>query len=210
MHKAVILVVEHDPTASAEAVAALRQAGYKVVETASAAGGLSRLYETRPDLVIASTDLPQLNGENACARLRQASLLPLIIIGGAEEAAEMLELGADAYIIRPASVREVLARVSSLLKRRRNKGPGGRPERSPGGGLPDIPDDLSAIESRLATCLLFHSGHIMDYAELIYEVWGDQTVSLDTLHYHIRRLRQKLDDYWIFNVRGTGYGFTGA
>jgi DNA-binding response OmpR family regulator len=95
----------------------LREAGYEVVEAAGAAAGLKMIYEIQPDVVIASTDLPPVNGEDACLRLRQASYLPLIAIGRKQEVVEMLEMGVDACIISPPSGREVVARVNSLLGR---------------------------------------------------------------------------------------------
>jgi DNA-binding response OmpR family regulator len=121
--KAVVLVVEKDRSSSAVAVEALREAGYEVVEAAGAAAGLKMIYEIQPDVVIASTDLPPVNGEDACLRLRQASYLPLIAIGRKQEVVEMLEMGVDACIISPPSGREVVARVNSLLGRQEKDDP---------------------------------------------------------------------------------------
>ncbi len=174
MKKAVILVVEKDRSLSAKAAQALAEAGFEVVEAADAADGLEKIWETRPDLVIASTDLPPVNGENACLRLRQASYLPLIAIGSRDEVVEMLELGADACIIRPPSNREVVARVHLLLNRKRN-------DHTRGGGrmgiknyvrARDDPDGLSPTEYRLSSYFLFNEGKLLDYPRLITEVWG--------------------------------------
>jgi two-component system response regulator ArlR len=208
MKKAVVLVVEKDRSSSLEAVEALRDAGYEVVEAASAADGLKMIYKVRPDVVIASTDLPPVDGEDACLRLRQASYLPLIAIGSRDEVVEMLELGVDACIISPPSGREVVARVNSLLKRKEDDDP-------PGGAGPDEEryrraeantEGLSPTECRLSRCLLSHQGSLLDYPQLITEVWGGKNVSLDTLHFYIRRLRRKLSGFKIFSVRGVGYG----
>jgi DNA-binding response OmpR family regulator len=213
MKKAVVLVVEKDRSSSAEAVEALRDAGYEVVEAAGAAAGLKMIYEMRPDVVIASTDLPPLNGEDACLRLRQASYLPLIAIGSREEVVEMLELGADACIIRPPSGREVVARVHSLLGRQEKNDPpggGGRPgidKYLPGGGNSE---GLSPTECRLGKCLLSNQGRLLDYQQLITGVWGEKDISLDNLHYYVRRLRRKLAGFRIFGVRGVGYGCLGG
>jgi len=117
MKKAVVLVVEKDRASSLEAVEALREAGYEVIEAADTAAGLKMIYETRPDIIVASTDLSTANGEDAFLRLRQASYLPMIAIGSREEVVEMLEMGVDAGIISPPSGREVVARVQSLLGR---------------------------------------------------------------------------------------------
>jgi DNA-binding response OmpR family regulator len=125
MKTAVVLIVEKDRSSAAEAVEALREAGYEVVEATDPADGLKMIYEVRPDVVIASTGLPSVGGEDACLRLRQASYLPMIAIGRKEEVVEMLELGADACIVGPPSGREVVARVNSLLKRRGDDEPPG-------------------------------------------------------------------------------------
>jgi len=210
--KAVVLVVEKDRSLVAEAIRALQEAGYEVVEASDAAEGLRTLSVLNPDVVIASTDLPQINGEDACQRLRQASYLPLIAIGGREEVVEMLELGVDACVIKPPRGREVVARVNSLLKRR------GDDDTVEGGGRSDINDylpgetdgaeGLSPTECHLGTCLLSNEGRLLEYPRLITEVWGNKKVSRDTLHFYIRRLRRKLADFNIFSVRGIGYGLS--
>jgi DNA-binding response OmpR family regulator len=214
MKKAVVLVVEKDRSLVAEAVEALREAGYEVVEAADAADGLKKLYVTNPDVVIASTDLPPVNGEDACQRLRQASYLPLIAIGSREEVVEMLELGVDACVIKPPSGREVVARVDSLLRRRGNvdtpEGSGRSDIKDYLPGETDEPGGLSPTECHLGYCLLSNEGRLLEYPRLITEVWGHKRVSRDTLHFYIRRLRRKLADFNIFNVRGIGYGISGG
>ncbi len=211
MKKAVILVVEKDSSLSVAAVEALRREGYEVVQAVDATDGLKKIYETHPDVVIASTDLPPVDGEDACLRLRQASYLPLIAIGTREEVVEMLELGADACIIRPLSGREVVARVHLVLRKRKGNRPGG-------GGRPGIDrylpgeddsDGLSPTEYRLCSCLLSNEGRLLGYPQLITGVWGGKRVSVDTLHFYIRRLRRKLANFNISGVRGVGYGFIG-
>jgi DNA-binding response OmpR family regulator len=213
MKKAVVLVVEKDRSLSAGAVGALREAGYEVVEADDAADGLKKIYEIHPDVVIASSDLPLVNGEDACLRLRQASYLPLIAIGSRDEVVEMLEIGVDACIIRPPSGREVVARVHSLLRRQGKNDPPG------GGGRPGIESylpgeedskGLSPTECRLSSCLFSNEGRLLGYPQLITGVWGAKKVSVDTLHFYIRRLRRKLANFKIFGVRGVGYGFSGG
>lgn len=209
MKKAVVLVVEKDRSSSLAAVEALREAGYEVIEADGAAAGLKTIYEVHPDVVIASADLPDVHGEDAFLRLRQASYLPMIAIGSREEVVEMLELGIDACIISPPSGREVVARVQSLLSRQgKDDPPGGGASPGienflPGGG---DPGGLSPTEFRLSSCLLANRGRLLSYPLLITGVWGGKSVSLDTLHCYIRRLRRKLFGLNIFGVRGVGYG----
>ena len=153
-----------------------------------------------------------MNGEDACLRIRKASYLPIVVLGSQEELVRTLELGADAYIVKPANGREVVARVHSLLRRKDDDSPEG------GGGLgikhfvsggeDDGPGGLSPTEYRLSACLLSNEGKLLGYPQLITEVWGGKEVSVDTLHFYIRSLRRKLANFNIFNMRGVGYGLS--
>jgi two-component system response regulator ArlR len=214
MEKVLVLVVEKDRAIVAEAIRALQLAGYEVVEATDVADGLKKIHELNPDVIIASTDLPPVNGEDACRRIRQASYLPIVILGSQEELVKTLELGADAYIVKPASGREVVARVHSLLRREKKDDP---PEGGAGLGIErylpgedDGPEGLSPTECRLSTCLLSNKGKLLDYPQLITEVWGGKEVTVDTLHFYIRRLRRKLANFNIFSMRGVGYGLSGG
>ena len=109
-----ILVIENDEVTAGRMVSFLEEAGYDVVRAADAALGLARLYETRPDLVVMAGSLPVINGEDPCLRVRQASYLPIIILGGIYNAVEALELGADAYMNKPPGREELVAMVRAL------------------------------------------------------------------------------------------------
>jgi len=113
---ACILFVEKDEVLQLKAVEALEAAGYEIVTAEDAMEGLKKLNETRPDLII--IELPMENGEDDYLRIRQASYLPIIVVGSREEAAEMLEFGADAYVAEPLSPDELVARVRALLRRK--------------------------------------------------------------------------------------------
>ena len=209
-----ILVIEKDEALAVKAAAALEEAGFEVVRTTDALEGLKKLYEAYPDLIIVARELPKVDGEDPCLRIRQASYLPIIVLGSNEEAAEMLELGADAYMTKPPSLSELVARVRSLLRRKpRYDPPGDNPEleiksrlTKEGNGS----NDLTPTEFRLASCLLLNKGRLLGYPRLISEVWGGKKVSLDTLHFYMRRLRSKLANVSIFGLRGVGYCFSGG
>jgi len=113
-----ILVIENDEVTAGRMVSFLEEAGYDVVRAADAAVGLAMLYETHPDLVVMAGSLPVINGEDPCLRIRQASYLPIIVLGGVYDAVEALELGADAYMNKPPGREELVARVKALLRRR--------------------------------------------------------------------------------------------
>jgi DNA-binding response OmpR family regulator len=199
MNSAVILVIEKDRLLSAGITGALQEAGYGVIETDEAADGLKKIYQMRPDLIIAGTDLQPVNGEDACLRLCQASHIPLIAIVNREEVVEMLEIGVDACIISPPNGREVVARVHSLLRKN------GRNNTLWGDG----PEGLSLTETRLSSYLFVNEGKFLGYPQIINGVWGGKNISTDTLHFYIRSLRRKLSGVKIFNVRGVGYSFIG-
>lgn len=213
MKKVLVLVVDKYGALVSVAAGALREAGFEVEVAEDAADGLKKIYQIKPDVVITSTDLPPVNGEDACQRLRQASYLPLIAIGKREEVVEMLELGMDACLIWPPSGREVVARVQALLRRRGNDDP---PEEGARLGIERyLPgknngtNGLTPTECRLGSCLLANEGRLLEYPQLLTEVWGGKDVSRATLHFYIRRLRHKLACFNIFGLRGIGYGFFG-
>ena len=113
-----ILAIEKDEALAVKAATALEEAGYKVVRAADALDELKKLCEACPELIIVARELSMVNGEDPYLRIRQASYLPIIVLGSQEEAAEMLKLGADAYIARPPSLSELVARVRALLRRK--------------------------------------------------------------------------------------------
>lgn len=159
-------------------------------------------------------ELPTVNGEDAYLRIRQASYLPIIVLGGQEEAAETLEYGADAYMTKPTNHIELVARVRGLLRRK----PGFDPPDNTGletkDGLMEKEGNVSGLnglthtEFRLASCLVINRGKLLDYQQLTNEVWGGKGVTLDTLHFYMRQLRHKLHHFSpcrIVNHRGVGY-----
>jgi len=161
-------------------------------------------------------ELPLVDGEDPCLRIRQACYLPIIVLGNQEETAEMLEFVADAYMTKPLSLSELVARVHALLRRKPRHDPlrnnpklaklkiGNRLDNGGNGS-----NELTPTEFRLASCLLLNRGRLLGYARLIGEVWGGKEVSVDTLHFYMRRLRSKLANVSIFGLRGVGYCFSG-
>jgi two-component system, OmpR family, response regulator ArlR len=213
MEKVLAFITEKDQDLVSGAVTALIAAGYDVVEAFDAADGIKKIIELNPDVVLAGTELPPVNGEDAYHWIHQANSRSVIILGEREELVATLESGADAYIIKPFSGREVVARVHSLLRRKvKDHALLVQPRLNIEGYLSNTetwPKGLSRTELRISTCLLFNQGKIIDYPQLISEIWGTKKVSVDTLHFYIRRLRHKLVNFNVFNRRGVGYGLSG-
>lgn len=176
------------------------------------------MYEAYPDLIIVAREPPAVYEEDPYLRIRQASYLPIIVLGSQEEAAETLEYGADAYMTKPPSLSELVARVHVLLRRKPSYDPPGNNPRLDtrddpgkvvkGNGEKGDFNGLTPTEFRLASCLVINRGQLLEYPRLISEVWGGKEVSRDTLHFYMRRLRQKLQGdipCHIVNFQGLGY-----
>lgn len=195
-------------------ISTLNSAGFKVVTVKEREMGIKKLYETRPDLIIIAYELPQ-NAQRLCSRIRESCHVPIIVLGNGEEIAKamMLELGADFHMNEPVSLRELVARVHSLL-RRYNK-PKANPSLDPETNRVEMggrTTELTPTEFRLFSCLAFNEGKFISYPQIISGVWGN-LVSLDSLHFHVRCLKQKLGidsvgPYRLLNYRGEGYCFS--
>jgi DNA-binding response OmpR family regulator len=202
-----ILIVHDNPPRSSDEASVLKNAGYDVVTANSLLEGMSKLYETRPELVVLAQDLGKNDSHNPYLRVRRLSYTPIIVVGEKEKASETLELGADAYIPSPVKPSELLARVNSILRRKRKmlrKEPPGNDGKSHSDST-SLPGGLTDTEFRIARCLELNAGEVLKNSEIIDEVWSGQKRTPRTLHFHIRKLKSKLDNLSIFQLRGTGY-----
>jgi DNA-binding response OmpR family regulator len=187
---------------------------------ASGAEGLSKLYEGYPALAIVGGELPSVYVKEVCLRLLQLCDIPVVVLGAeGEDAAEMLEAGADACMPSPLNLAELVARVRSLLRRSRRGGHESSgvhiktyPRRCAGGGVRRS-GSLSRTEFRLLLCLMLNEGRLMESSELISEAWGGKRVSTECLKFYVGRLRKKMAGAFavqgqIVNQRGVGYCYT--
>ena len=202
---------------------ALRQAGFDTVTAPDAAQALLRVRETQPDLVILDLMLPDLPGTEVCRQLKSSArtaTLPVIMLTARSDEVDRVvgfELGADDYITKPFSVREVVLRVKAILRRNVPGEPAGPreqvgPVRIDAEGHRAWVDgaevELTALEFRLLSTFMSRIGRVQTRDQLLHDVWGMagdlQTRTVDT---HVKRLREKLGSGrdLIETVRGIGY-----
>lgn len=232
-----ILIVEDEPDLVAGLEYNLRRQGYATCAVGTGAEALARANgANRPDLVILDLMLPDLSGLEVCRRLRAAPAtrdVPVLMLTAKGEEIDRVvgfEVGADDYVVKPFSVRELGLRVRAILRRGGPAGAAGGPgAEEPGGGqefgeLRVDPDAhrawvagrevaLSALEFRLLTTFLGRKGRVQTREVLLRDVWGiDAEVTTRTVDTHVGRLRGKLGvagDY-VETLRGVGYRFRPA
>ncbi|MFF4843598.1 response regulator transcription factor [Streptomyces collinus] len=219
-----VLVVDDDPTVAEVVAGYLDRAGYTVDRAADGPAALERAAAHRPDLVVLDLMLPGMDGLEVCRRLREHGPVPVVMLtarGDEEDRVLGLEVGADDYVTKPFSPRELVLRVDSVLRRAR---PAEHP-RGPFGaaGLSVDPAArratkngaelaLTLREFDLLAFLLRHPGRAFAREELMREVWGWDFGDLSTVTVHVRRLRGKVEDdparpRLIRTVWGVGYRF---
>ncbi len=220
-----IVVVEDDPTVAEIVTRYLEREGYQVAVIANGLEALATLTAREPDLVVLDLMLPGLDGLALCRRLRATSAVPVIMLTARGEAADRiagLELGADDYLAKPFSPRELTARVRAVLTRsRRSDGPA--PQRLPLVAGPVALDErartvtvrgepvsLTIREFDLLAFLLHNPGQAFRREELLRHVWGYTFGDTSTVTVHVRRLREKIeadpsDPQLVQTVWGVGY-----
>ena len=219
-----ILIVEDDEGIRETLKYHLTTAGYAVTEAYDGAIGLRLARTTRPDLVLLDLMLPGMSGMEFCRALRRSSRVPIIMVTARDSEVDKivgLELGADDYITKPFSVREVLARVNAVIRRSRAEvAERAVPERDQiGNFLIDRPArrvlvdgkdvKLTAREFDLLSFLVAHSGRVQSREVILQQVWGvDFMGDRKTVDVHVRWLREKFAGrvpLEIVTVRGSGY-----
>ena len=228
-----ILVVDDEPAVTDLLAYNLRKAHYDVLIAADGRAALRLARESAPDLVLLDLMLPEVDGLDVCRELRRAGQVPIIMLTARGEEVDRvvgLELGADDYVCKPFSVRELMARVKAVLRRGVPAPPGqavlapsgqAAPLAGPGGLRLDVerreasvgsaPLDLSRLEFDLLHTLLAHAGRVLTREQLLEQVWGydypGDTRAVDSV---VKRLRAKLlaanpRADCIAAVRGVGY-----
>ena len=222
-----ILVVEDEPAIQELLAANLTRAGHTVLRAPDGETGLRIVTEARPDLILLDWMLPGISGLDFARRLRADSRtrdVPVIMLTARGEEVDKiagLEAGADDYITKPFSPRELVARIKAVLRRR---APQATEEPVEIGGLRldpsthrvsggNQPINLGPTEFRLLHFLMTHPERVHSRAQLLDHVWGDHVfVEERTVDVHIRRLRSALEpqrfEHLVQTVRGAGYRFS--
>ncbi len=201
--------------------------GYQVIAVKDGEEGLKRATADKPDLVVLDVMLPKISGLEVCKRLRQRSRVPILMLtarGQEVDKVAGLETGADDYVTKPFSIRELLARVKALLRR---SDPGRQPIQgySFGGVTVDFvthqatrsgkPMEFSTKELDLLRYFILHRGETLSRDRLLEDVWGYENYpTTRTVDTHVMKLRQKVEEdashpKFILTLHGTGYKFVG-
>jgi two-component system alkaline phosphatase synthesis response regulator PhoP len=225
-----VLVVDDEPDIVELVAANLRKEGFEVQGAGDGARALSLVREEPFDVVVLDLMLPDVQGLEVCRALRRdpkTAALPLIMLTARGEEIDKLigfEVGADDYVTKPFSPRELVARVRALLRRQeRGEARPADPERYERGGLAvdfatyevsknGEPVSLRPMEFRLLRFFITHPERVYTRDQLLDLIWGDEFVEPRTVDVHIKRLRAQIeespaDPKLIVTVRGVGYKF---
>jgi two-component system response regulator RegX3 len=219
-----VLIVEDDEGIRETLRYNLARAGFVVQEAGDGTGGLRNFLASAPDLILLDLMLPGMSGIEVCRTIRRTSRVPIIMLTAKDSEVDKvvgLELGADDYVTKPFSVREVLARINAVLRRSTSDGHDHAvPERESIGTfvidraarrvlLDGSEVKLTGREFDLLSHLLAHAGRVQSRDVLLEHVWGYEFIGdRKTVDVHVRWLREKFAErapFEIVTVRGIGY-----
>jgi two-component system response regulator RegX3 len=224
-----ILIVEDEPSLSEPLAFLLRREGYDIEVTEDGRSALAAFDRAGADLVLLDLMLPGLSGTEVCRELRAQSSVPIIMLTAKDSEVDIvvgLELGADDYVTKPYSSRELLARIRAVLRRRSEV------DETDDHGVVEVGTvrmdterhsvtvrgtevAMPLKEFELLELLMRNAGRVLTRGQLIDRVWGsDYFGDTKTLDVHIKRIRSKIEDEpsdptLLLTVRGLGYRFEG-
>ncbi|MFZ7087525.1 response regulator [Curtobacterium sp. RRHDQ10] len=219
-----ILIVDDEPALSGPLEFLLQREGYETTVAADGLTALARFDADDPDLVLLDLMLPGLSGTEVCRQIRTRSNVPIIMLTAKDSEVDVvvgLELGADDYVTKPYSTRELLARIRAVLRRRTEDDPGDTGILQVGSIRMDVERHAVSVdgsdvamplkEFELLELLLRNAGRVLTRGQLIDRVWGsDYFGDTKTLDVHIKRIRSKIERVpstpeVLVTVRGLGY-----
>ena len=219
------MVVDDEPMVREVVAAYLERDGFRVTQASDGHSALGMMASTKPDLVVLDVMLPQVDGFEVLARIRSYSDVPVILLTARTEEPDRvlgLELGADDYVVKPFSPRELAARVRSVLRR---SGPAAASTPVQFGDLTidgrtrevTVRGDVIELTPREFDLLAFLAGsprQVFSRGQVLEQVWDSSADCQDpsTVTVHVRRIRQKIEvdpenPQWIKTVWGVGYKF---
>ncbi len=226
-----VLVVEDEENLLAAIKYNLEREGYRALSATDGERGLTKASQERPDLLILDVMLPRLDGFEVCRLIRRESDVPILFLTARDQEMDRvvgLELGADDYVVKPFSMRELLARVKAMLRRpRSSRDERGEPPESIVSGDLEItlsshtltrggePVTLKPRAFELLALLMAHKGRVFTRGQILDRLWGmDFIGDARTVDVHVRWVREKIEDdagkpSRIVTVRGVGYRFDG-
>jgi two-component system response regulator RegX3 len=221
-----VLVVEDEESFSDALSYMLRREGYETVVAADGVGALAEFDRAGADIVLLDLMLPGLSGTEVCRSLRARSSVPIIMLTAKDAEIDKvvgLELGADDYVTKPYSARELVARIRAVLRRGSEAEAPADTSLAAGPVRLDVDRHVVAVDGRpvalplkefdLLELLLRNAGRVLTRGQLIDRVWGaDYVGDTKTLDVHVKRLRAKIEPdpanpRHLLTVRGLGYKF---
>jgi two-component system KDP operon response regulator KdpE len=223
-----LLLIDDDATLAEAVELYLTRAGYKVITATNGREGLQKLYAGQPDLIVLDIMMPDMDGWQVCRHIREALSVPIIMLTARGQEAERvkgLRMGADDYLVKPFSLKELEARVQAVLRRRHLlPTPAENPvyadeELVIDGKRGEVrrkgePVRLTATERRMLLYLVKNAGLVLSPSQLLERVWGaDYIDEVEYVKVYVWRLRQKIEPdpsepRYIVTERGLGYKFS--
>ncbi|MEY4349852.1 MAG: hypothetical protein RL719_1149 [Actinomycetota bacterium] len=221
-----VLVVDDEQGLREPLVYLLEKEGYEVIEAADGNAALEAFSGQDPDLILLDLMLPGISGNEVCMKIRQTSNVPVIMLTAKDSEIDKvvgLEIGADDYVTKPYSTRELLARMKAVL--RRNTEPNGTEDGLLSGGPVSMDVNSHTVyvhgekismplkEFELLELLLENRNRVLTRGQIIDRVWGSNYFGdTKTLDVHVKRIRSKIEDdparpVHLVTVRGLGYKF---
>ena len=224
-----ILVVDDDVKFLDALVLYLTRCGYEVSAAVDGRAALQKFFRKAPALIVLDIMMPGMDGWELCSRVREVSDVPVIILtarGQEYDKIKGLKMGADDYLVKPFSLRELEARIEAVLRRARRSPDEGQDIFYSDGTLTvdagrwqvlrgETPVALTSTERRLLFFLVEHAGRILPTERILEAVWGPEyTDQTEYVKLYVWRLRQKIEPVpeqpiYLFTERGIGYRFVG-